>query len=162
MEDANARKSRIPTVTDLVTLCRSLNEHGAKYVIIGGLAVAHHGYMRATWDIDLLVDPEPENVEKIRAALSYLADRAVLEVKPEDVKQYSVVRIGDELTIDLMARACDVTYNAAIGDLDWVEIGDVRVPFLGARMLILTKQSIRPQDLIDRQFLEEKLRSGRN
>lgn len=160
MEDQDAGASRIPTLADLVTMCRSLNDRGARYVVIGGLAVAHHGYMRATWDIDLLVDPAPENIDAIRGALSYLPDRAVLDVKPDDVQQYAVVRIGDELTIDLMARACDVTYEVAGRDIDWLEIDGVRIPFLGARTLIQTKQTIRPQDAVDRQFLEEKLRSG--
>ncbi|MBI3811919.1 MAG: hypothetical protein HY283_06915 [Nitrospirae bacterium] len=159
MEDENARKSRIPTIADLVMMCRSLNQHKAKYIVIGGLAIAHHGYLRATGDIDLLVDPSPANIEKIRPALSYLPDRAVLDVKPEDVRQYTVVRIGDELTVDLMGRACDVTYEQAKEDIDWMVIDNVRVPFLGVKTLILTKRSIRPQDVMDRQFLQEKLNS---
>jgi Nucleotidyl transferase of unknown function (DUF2204) len=157
MEDDNARKSRIPTVADLVTMCRSLNQHGVQYVVIGGLAVAHHGYMRATADIDLLVDPSPANIEKIRSALSYLPDKAVLDVKSEDVRQYSVVRIGDELTVDLLSKACDVTFEQARKDIDRMVIDDVSVPFLGVRTLILTKQGIRPQDVMDRRFLEDKI-----
>ncbi len=159
MEDENARKSRIPTIADLVIMCRSLNKHEAKYIVIGGLAVAHHGYMRATGDIDLLVDPSPANIEKIRTALSYLPDQAVLDVKPEDVRQYTVVRIGDELTVDLMEKACDVTYEQAKEDIDGLVINNVHVPFLGVKTLILTKRSIRPQDVMDRQFLQEKLNS---
>jgi acetyl-CoA carboxylase carboxyltransferase component len=66
--------SRIPTLDDLVTLCRNLNAHDVKYVIIGGFAVVRFGYIRATGDIDLLVENSPDNIEKIRHALSYLPD----------------------------------------------------------------------------------------
>jgi len=51
--------SRIPTIEDLVALCRNLNAHEVKYVVIGGLAVIHFGYIRATGDIDLLVEDSP-------------------------------------------------------------------------------------------------------
>ena len=58
-----------------------------------------------------------------------------------------------------MAKACDVTYERAKDDIDWTHLDNVPVPFLGAKTLILTKRSIRPQDVMDRQFLEEKLSS---
>ncbi len=68
MDDPDDRQgfSRNPTLDDLVRLCKSLNETGVRYVVIGGFAIAHHGYMGATGDIDLLVDASTENVEKIR------------------------------------------------------------------------------------------------
>ena len=55
--------SRIPTVKDLVTLCRNLNKYEVRYVIIGGFAVIHFGYIRATGDIDLLVDDSLDNID---------------------------------------------------------------------------------------------------
>jgi hypothetical protein len=66
--------SRIPTIEDLAALCHNLNTHEVKYVVIGGLAVIHFGYIRATGDIDLLVEDSPENIERLRKALSYLPD----------------------------------------------------------------------------------------
>ncbi len=156
MEDQNARESRNPTVEDLVALCRSLNHHRVKYAVVGGFAVAHQGYLRATGDIDLLVDASDENVGKIRQALAYLPDKAVLDVKPGDVREYTVVRIADEVVVDLLHKACDVTYDQVKDDIDRVVLDDVEIPFAGLRSLILTKQSIRPQDVQDRGFLEEK------
>jgi hypothetical protein len=40
----------------LLLLCRSLNQVGAQYIVIGGWAVIHHGFGRTTGDVDLLVD----------------------------------------------------------------------------------------------------------
>ncbi|MDC4203252.1 MAG: hypothetical protein MPW14_03260 [Candidatus Manganitrophus sp.] len=56
MDDPDDRQgfSRNPTVDDLVQLCKSLNEAGVRYVVVGGFAVAHHGYIRTTGDIDPL------------------------------------------------------------------------------------------------------------
>ena len=47
--------SRVPTLGDLLFLCRKLNEAGAKYIVIGGWAVIQHGYGRTTEDIDDLL-----------------------------------------------------------------------------------------------------------
>lgn len=49
-------ESREPTVDDLRNLCRALNARQARYVVIGGFAMAAIGYNRRTMDIDLLVD----------------------------------------------------------------------------------------------------------
>lgn len=149
--------SRTPVLEDLVRLCKALNEAGVNYVVIGGFAVAHHGYPRGTGDIDLLVDPSPENVERIRTALSYLPDQAVLEVKPTDVQEYVVVRVADEVLIDLLQKACDVTFDEAKDDIEVFAIAGVNIPFAGLRSLIRTKRSLRLQDVLDKNFLEGKI-----
>ena len=57
----NEPECREPTVEDLVRLCRTLNEVGAKYVVVGGFAIRAAGFSRTTLDIDLLVETGPEN-----------------------------------------------------------------------------------------------------
>jgi len=52
--DGTAAESRPPTLADLVALCRALNEENARYVIIGGMAIIHAGFVCATEDIDLM------------------------------------------------------------------------------------------------------------
>jgi predicted nucleotidyltransferase len=42
-------------------ICKSLNEQGAKYIVIGGMAMVLHGFNRGTEDIDLLVDKVASN-----------------------------------------------------------------------------------------------------
>jgi len=49
------------SLEDLLLLCRQLNHGGAKYIVIGGMAIIRLGFTRATEDIDLLVDSSPEN-----------------------------------------------------------------------------------------------------
>jgi pimeloyl-ACP methyl ester carboxylesterase len=59
----------------------------------------------------LLVDPSPDNVARVKQGLSILEDRAAAEVADSDVRQYTVVRIADEIVIDLMALACGIDYE---------------------------------------------------
>lgn len=149
--------SREPTIDDLVLLCRHLNETGVKYVVIGGFAIILSGYVRTTGDIDLLVDSSSENVELIKKALLYLPDQVVRDVAPHEVAQYAVVRVADEIVIDLMHRACEVTYDKVAPHIQYQEVEGVRIPYLKPELLIQTKLSLRPRDVQDRLFLEQLL-----
>jgi hypothetical protein len=95
-EEPDVPEVRPPTVEDLRRICRALDENGVRYVLIGGFAVILHGGERTTKDIDLLVDPDPANVDHIKKALSILEDDAVREVDSGDLQRYRVVRVADE------------------------------------------------------------------
>jgi predicted nucleotidyltransferase len=151
--DDTEQYSRIPTLDDLVTLCRHLNTHEVKYVIIGGFAVIRFGYIRATGDIDLLVENSSENVERIRQALSYLQDGEAHKIRDTDLDQYRVVRVSGEITVDLLGRACDVTYPDVSRHIQNDEIKGVKIPYLRPQLLIKTKAGIRPKDIQDRDYL---------
>ena len=107
-EEPDGPEVRPPTIDDLRRICRALDEAGARYVLIGGFAVILHGGERTTKDIDLLVDPEPENVERLKRALSVLEDDAAREIDPDDLQKYRVVRVADEVMVDLLAVACEL------------------------------------------------------
>ena len=159
MDDAHdGSYAREPQIEDLARICRALNEAGARYVLIGGFAVIARGGARTTKDIDFLIDPSPDNVSRVKRALRILEDHAADEIADDDVARYSVVRIADEVVVDLMARACDVDYSIAARDLEMLTIGGVSVPVVSLRTLIRTKNTMRPSDAADRLFLEELLK----
>lgn len=85
-EDPDVPEVRPPTIDDIRRICRALDEAGARYVLIGGFAVILHGGLRTTKDVDLLVDPEPANVERLKRALSVLEDAAALEIEEGDLQ----------------------------------------------------------------------------
>ncbi|HWB29717.1 MAG TPA: nucleotidyl transferase AbiEii/AbiGii toxin family protein [Vicinamibacterales bacterium] len=149
--------SRAPEPHDLVRICRALNDAGAEYALIGGFAVIAHGGSRFTKDIDLLVNDAPDNIARIKRALGILADNAVADMRDDDVRTYAVVRVADEIVIDLMGRACGLAYSDVAGDIEIHMIDDVAVPVAGPATLIRTKDTVRPQDAIDRGFLERVL-----
>lgn len=150
-QDAEGEKSRPPTIDDLLAVCKRLNEEGVKYVLIGGFAINYYGFPRATEDIDLLVDPSEDNILKIKRALSFLPDNAVKEVAPDDVKKYEVIRVADEIIIDLLKKACNITYE--IAEIEYFEFKGVSIPIADISTMIKTKQGIRPRDKEDLSFL---------
>jgi hypothetical protein len=89
--------SRAPELEDLLTLCQALNAEGVRYVLIGGFAVILHGFVRATKDIDLLIDASVENVQRLKRAMAVLPDNAIALIADDEVERYQVVRIADEI-----------------------------------------------------------------
>jgi hypothetical protein len=128
-------ESREPTVEDLRDLCRALNERGARYVVIGGFALRAAGYNRRTMDVDLLVADDPDNEARVFSALSTLPDNAVRDLKPGELKQYSVIRVADEILVDLMRLAGGIDYAAAAADVVVREVDGVPIPFASPRLL---------------------------
>jgi hypothetical protein len=116
---------------------------------------------RTTKDIDLLVDASPDNIARVKQGLRILEDRAVDEVADSDVARYAVVRVADEIVVDLMARACGIEYAEAARDVTYVTIGDVVIPVASLATLIRTKDTVRPSDAADRRYLEELLQAER-
>jgi hypothetical protein len=152
-----AAYARAPEPEDVTRICRALNDAGAHYVLIGGFAVVAHGASRFTKDIDLLVDEAPENIARVKQGLSILADNAAAEVADTDVRDHTVVRVVDEVIIDLMGRACGLTFADVAPDMEWHDLGGVRVPVASPSALVRTKDTYRPQDAIDRSFLHHLL-----
>jgi hypothetical protein len=159
VDPPDGRASRAPELEDLLELCRRLNAAGARYLLIGGFAVILHGYVRGTKDIDLLVDASPLNVRRIRSALSYLEDNAAAEVEDDEVGRYAVVRIADEIVVDLMAKACGIDFERAVeeGGVESVEVEGVLIPIATKEMLIRMKDTIRPSDAADVEYLRLRI-----
>src|SRR5213593_1677978 len=151
--------ARPPTLEDLLDLCRRLNEAGAKYIVIGGMAIIQHGFVRATEDIDLLVDASAENFEKIKSAMLGLPDGAIREIGPDDLNQYVVGRVGDEFVLDLMKAACGGGYAEASEEISLVSLEGVTINFATPTLLWRLKQTSREKDKVDRLFLAELLKS---
>ena len=147
--------TRVPTRSDLVKVCEALNQRGARYIVLGGAAVIELGLMRTTMDLDFLVAADAPNVALVCQALAILPDGAAKEVDPGDVKAYTVVRINDEFTVDLMGAACGVSYEDALPDVEWRVLDGVKIPFASARLLWKTKQTLREKDALDRSFLRK-------
>ncbi|MGI8728436.1 MAG: DUF6036 family nucleotidyltransferase [Solirubrobacteraceae bacterium] len=67
------------TPLDLRELLATLSRHKVDYVVIGGVAVQVHGHRRTTKDLDVIADPDPDNLKRLAAAL------AELDARPRDV-----------------------------------------------------------------------------
>lgn len=152
-----SKNSRLPVLQDLIDICKKLNEADARYILVGGFAVAFHGYARGTKDIDFIVDTSVENIRKIKSALSFLPNKAIAELTDTDVSEYGVVRVADEFVIDLMAKACGIDYNQAKNEIDIYEIEDLEIPVASRALLVKLKNTVRPIDKADVEFLKASL-----
>lgn len=137
-------------------LCARLNELDARYVVIGGFAIITSGYPRSTMNVDLLIDTSLDNEALVYQALEILPDQAVKELSPGEVSQYSVVRVGDEICVDLMASACGIRYEEAIKDSIIRTVDGVPIPFASPRLLWRMKEKThRVKDQADLLFLRQ-------
>ena len=159
-KDDHSLESRPPSLDDLLELCKQLNSFHVKYIIIGGMAMIHHGFIRTTEDIDLLIESSPENEERIMKALLYLPDKAIRDVKVGEINKYSVIRIADEIVIDLMTSACGITYQEASNSISMSEFNGINIPFSSLDLLWKLKQTMREKDKLDQEFLKDKLQNS--
>lgn len=149
--------SRPPEIGDIVRLCDALNREGARYLVVGGFAIIQAGYPRFTEDLDLLIETSIENESRVLKVLAQLPDGVATQVEPGEISHYGVVRISDEIMVDLMKSGCGITYADAIADAVWRDIEGIRIPFASKQTLWRMKQTLRDKDIPDRIFLAEAM-----
>ena len=157
MENEVPSPGRVPNESDLVALCRALNDQGARYLVVGGFAINHHGFIRATEDIDILVDVDLENQRRVKKALEILPDKAILELGEDDFRDYIVVRVSDDILVDIMTAACGIDFKEASDFIEVANVQGVPIPFATPGLLLRTKQTYRENDIADRIFLHRKI-----
>jgi len=150
--------TRVPTGADLISLARELNRLGVAYVVVGGFAINRLGLVRATDDIDLLIARDLANQTLVKKALEILPDHAIKELGNEDIAKWVVVRVNDDITVDLMTEACGVFYEDATNGIETEVVDGVPIPFAGAELMLRMKQSPREKDSMDRSFIEQLIR----
>jgi predicted nucleotidyltransferase len=149
--------SRPATLDDLKTLLRSLNQHHVDYFLIGGYALAAHGYQRATTDIDIVVPASVEAGQRVKDALLILPDQAAREIEPAWFEEGENIRVADAFVVDVMLNANGMTYDALRPYAETIEVDGIPVKTINLEGLLLTKQTLREKDIPDRIILERAL-----
>lgn len=146
---------------DVTRLLAALDQHGVRYVMIGSMAMATHGVVRATQDVDFFVDPGADNVARLRAALhSLFDDESIEEITSDDLAgEYPVVRYGPPTgggVIDLVGRLGErFSYDDIESQV--MEIDGVPVAVATPRMLYeMKRDTLRPQDRADAEALRNR------
>lgn len=143
----------------LLRICSLLNKHHAQYLVVGARACWLHGYVRATMDVDILVPEDMQNHARVIAALSELQDHAAAELTPRDFAENVVVKIADEIEVDVSTHASSVSYRDAIPTSLTTVIEGVEVPYLDMQTLIKSKSTQGEQDKVDIQRLRSLAQS---
>src|SRR5262245_64888007 len=93
MEEGTPRRGVTPKAI-AAQVCEALNRSRAKYLVIGGVACVLHGYVRATTDVDILIERTPENAERVLGALSTIGYGFDLEWVPCEILKRPGAVIG--------------------------------------------------------------------
>ena len=153
--------TRPATWEDVKHLARLLEEEGTRWALIGGYAIAAHGFVRLSEDVDILVDPSTENTRRWIKALAHLPDGATRELfGEEDVFEREgpyAIRVNDEFTIDVMPSACGHDWAELERYIEERVVDGVRLPVLGLEGLLLTKEGMRDKDRADAVVLRRAL-----
>lgn len=144
-----------PLSVKALEVCRLLNEAGARYLVIGGIACILHGRVRLTTDIDILIERSPENVKFVLEALSQTGYGFVKEWSPEEILARPITIIGDDPAVDIFLVAWSVKYETAVDNAVVVSVRGVDIPLIGLDDLIATKRTGRAIDTDDIHALEE-------
>ena len=151
-------------------VCATLNEYSVEYMIVGGTAVALHGYFRYSTissgeiadkpDLDFWYNPTYENYFNLLNALEALGQdvsRFRSEQQPNPRKSFFKYEFED-FTLDLLPELkSSVRFAAAFGNRETLDLAGIAVAFIGYNDLLADKNtSARPKDLMDIEELKNR------
>ena len=145
----------MPVNPDFRDLFAALNAAGARYLLVGGYAVAFHARPRFTKDLDIWAEPDPANAARVYEALRRFG-APLQELATSDLEQPGTVfQIGvPPNRIDIVTAIDGVGFSEAWPDRAETKYGDEIVPVIGRRHLIQNKRATsRPQDQLDLEVL---------
>lgn len=159
---------------DIQGILEALHREEVEFLIIGGIAVGFHGFVRGTKDIDIVPNPEPRNLAKLANVLS------ALDARVDGAEEFEAGEIPDPLDPDALALGGNWVLNTRLGRFDvmqWIgddplweklsptaveaEIGGLTLKVVDYDGLVaLKEQAGRPQDAIDLERLREARGEG--
>jgi hypothetical protein len=133
---------------DFAALLQRLVERQIDFLVVGGVACALNGFVRATEDVDILVDTSPANLKRLLAALADWGEGYARELSPADFAvEPGAVRLVEDFPLDMFTVLEERTYR------DWLpesRVSAAGIRFLGPQALIATKlHTQREKDQID-------------
>ena len=128
-----------------------LIKNKAEYLIVGGYAVGIHGHPRYTGDLDIWLNPTPQNAEQILMSVNEFGFSSFKLTQEDFTKPGNVIQLGyPPLRIDLLTEIDGVTFEACYKNRKEVTIEDLKVNFIGYNDLLKNKkESGRPRDIDD-------------
>lgn len=154
---------------DIQGILDQLDEAGVEYIVIGGVAVGFHGYVRATKDLDVVPAPDPRNLERLVAALR------ALDAELDGAGDFEAMELPDPLDAETLALGGNWVLQTRLGRFDvmqwlgdaelWdmlspsaveVEMEGIHVKVAGYDDLVALKTlAARPSDLEDLERLRQ-------
>jgi hypothetical protein len=145
---------------DFQDLLAALLACGARFLVVGAHALAVHGVLRATGDLDIWVLPDPVNAARVWEALGrFGAPVETIGALPGDLARAGLVlQLGlPPRRIDILTELTGVDFESAWRSRVVHRVGSLEIPFLDRETLIRNKRATgRLRDLADVERLEEE------
>lgn len=159
----NHPKTMEPSFEKLLAL---LAEADVRFVLVGGLAVSIQGYVRFTEDVDILIDNEPANIQRLLDALANYGEGFARELNPADfTDEEGAIRIVEETElcqIDIFTRMSGQCYQDLATQAKPFKVGDHEILCASKASLIALKEvSHREKDKLDALALRKLLQDPR-
>jgi hypothetical protein len=142
---------------DYREMLQTLSDEKVRFLLVGAYALAAHGYLRATMDIDLWVMPSPDNADAVLRALRRFGTPLHNLTKSDLEREGTVFQIGvAPRRIDIITAASGLNFedtfrNSIVINIEGIE---VRIPCV-ADLILNKRSSGRTRDLADAEALEE-------
>ena len=150
----------------VIAIVKALQDQGARYLIVGGLAVVHHGYLRFTADVDIVLDMDPANIARAIRAFTSLGYRPRVPVpfaqyadpqaramwaREKNMKVFPLWSPDHQATIVDLFLECPLDFERAHAAAGQRELAPgVSATFVGLEDLLRLKaESARPVDKDD-------------
>ena len=140
---------------DFKEFIQSLNDNHVRYLVVGGYAVALHGYPRYTKDMDLWIEADPENAANIVKALDQFGFSSLSLTVDDFLEPDTVIQLGyPPSRIDLITSVSGVMFKDCYKTKVEIEIDDLVIDFIDIENLKKNKRaSGRAQDIADLENL---------
>lgn len=135
-----------------------LAKHKVRHLVVGGYAVAVHGYPRFTGDLDIFIALDPQTAESVADAFyEFGFSKTDIDAHAFLVPK-SIVEVGREpLKLHVMNAISGVVFDEAYERRETVRIDDLEVPFIGYEDLVRNKSATgRGKDKVDIEELQRR------
>ena len=148
---------------EILRVCQILNKNALQYLIVGGTAVAFHGYFRWSqdssnnptdkFDLDIWYNPSYDNYFNLLRSLTDLGQDTkefLEEQSPNPLKSYFKLDL-DKFTLDFLPKLKGVAkFSQSFKKRETITLKEIEIPFIGLDELLQDKTANpRPKDLID-------------
>ena len=134
---------------------KSFQQHEVRYIVVGGVASVLHGVPRATFDLDILIDPTDDNALRLLSALVDAGFGTATMTNAQEILAHEITVFNDRVRIDVQTRTPGVSFQDAWRRRKTVTYQGQDLFILSKEDLIASKQaSGREVDLEDVHMLE--------
>jgi hypothetical protein len=141
-------------------LLAALAEANVRFMLVGGLAVGFHGYVRLTEDVDILIDASESNVHALLDCLAGFGEGFARELSLADFgDEEGAIRVQEETEncqIDIFTRMSGLRFDDLLADAGTTEVRGHQVRYASKAALIKLKgSSVREKDRMDVSALQQ-------